>query len=166
MLVRMSRRAPIVLLVAALAAGSATAARSTFKGNVCGLLSAKQVTAISGLTAKCTNARPSKGPGSTIYLGNWAGKTPRSPRLQVTVSAYGDAGMLKLAQRNLNQGLPGTPKKLTGIGTGAYAAVGAGAAAIKFSAGSDVVLVLLNSIGATPKVSSLVPLAKAIAVKL
>ena len=90
----------VAVAVASLAA-SAAGATGRFKSNVCGLLSAKQVTAVHGLTAKCTNAKPAQGPGSTIYVGNWAGQTARSPQLQVTVFHYTDAGALQLATRNL-----------------------------------------------------------------
>ena len=52
----------------------------------------------------------------------------------MTVASYTDQGALALAKRNLNQGFPGgTPKRMAGIGTGAYEATGAGSSAIHFA---------------------------------
>src|SRR4051794_10498833 len=107
---RLSSLSPALAIAAAVAASLAAGAAGAtghFKGNVCGLLSAKQVPAIHGVTAKCTSAKPARGPGSTIYVGNWAGLSVRSPQLQVTVSHYTDAGALQIATHNLKQGLPG-----------------------------------------------------------
>lgn len=62
---------------------------------------------------------------------------------------------------------PGAPKKLAGVGGGAYQATGAGAAAIRFSVGNYVTFISLNAIRAQPKVTpQLVALAKTIATKL
>ena len=102
-----------------------------------------------------------------MYGGNWAGKTARSPRLQVTVSVYSDRGLLKVAKRNLNQGLVGAPKKVTGIGGAAFAAAGASAAEIHFAVGKDVIAVVVTTIGKPPRVTpALKALAAAIAANL
>jgi len=166
--VRTSRLTPaLTIIAAALALTSAAGAGSTFGGNVCRLATAKQVAAIPGVSSKCSNAKPSKGFGSTIYSGNWAGKTPTSARLQVTINLYTDTGALQLAKRNLKQGLPGAPKKLAGVGSAAYQASGAGAAAIRFSVGKYIAFISVNTVGAPPKVTpQLIALAKAIAAKL
>jgi hypothetical protein len=163
--VQASRLTLIVAVVAALAAASAAGARSNLK--VCRLVSAKQVATIHGVSTRCTDAKPLRGPGSTIYTGNWVGKTPRSPHLQVSVSVYTDQSFLQLAKRNLNQGLVGVPKKVAGIGSAAYEATGALAAEIHFSVGKDIVAVVLNSIGKPPRLTpALRALAKAIAARL
>jgi hypothetical protein len=160
-------KSTLALTLAALAAASSAGAHSSFNGNVCGLLAAKQIAAIPGVSPQCTNAKPSKGLGSTISLGNWAGKTPRSPHLQITVSLYTDAGALQLAKRNLDQGLPATPRKVAGIGVGAYEAIGASAAGIHFAVGKDVVYISLNTIGAPPRsTASVEAVARAVAAKL
>jgi hypothetical protein len=135
-------RLALVAVAAAVAAASATAA-PPFHGNVCGLLTARQIATLPGVSARCTNLRPAPGPGSTNYVGHWAGKTPGSAGLQVTVASYADQGALALAKRNLNQGFPGgTPKRAAGIGTGAYEAAGAGSSAIHFGVGKYVVYVI------------------------
>jgi hypothetical protein len=163
--VRASRLTAVVAVVATLATASAAGAKSNLK--VCRLLTAKQIATIPGVSSKCTEAKPLPGPGSTIYGGTWAGKTPTSPSLQVNVSTYADKSVLKLAKSNLNQGLVGTAKKVTGIGSAAYGATGASAAEIHFAAGKDVVAVILTSIGKKPKLTpALKALAKAIAAKL
>jgi hypothetical protein len=136
-----------ITLLAALATASSAGARSTFGGNVCHLLTAKQVTAVQGVSPKCTNAKPMAGPGSKIYVGNWSGKTPRSPRVQVTVSLYTDQGALQLATRNLGQGLPGTPRKVARIGSAAYEATGGFSTGVRFAKGKYVVLVSVDGIG-------------------
>jgi hypothetical protein len=156
-----------VILLAVLIVVSAAGAGSSFNGNVCQLVSAKQATAVLRVSSKCVNAKPLPGPGSTMYTGNWAGKTTASMHLLVTVSAYTDTGALQLAKRNLNQGLPGAPKKLAGVGAAAYQATGAGAAAIRFSVGKYIAFISLNSVSTQPKVTpQLVALAKATAAKL
>ena len=152
--------------LAALTTAAAAAARPTFGGNVCGLLTAKQVTAIQGVSPRCTNAKPSPGFGSTIYAGNWSGKTARSPRVQVTVSVYTDQGALQLAKRNLAQGLTGTPRKVAGIGSGAYEATGAGAAGLRFASGKTTVLVIVTALGKPPSTKSAETLAKSIDARL
>ncbi len=130
-----TRLAAVVALAVAPAATSATAARAPFKGKVCALATAKQVTAITGVSSRCVNACPEPAPGATIYVGNWAGKTPTSPRLQVSVQVYKDSGMLRLAKSNLDVGLPGPPRKVAGIGSAAYEATGGGSTAIRFATG-------------------------------
>src|SRR2546423_12288397 len=93
-----------ILLVAAIAGlvlTSPAGARPVFDGKVCGLLTAKQIAIVPGLSPACANARPTKGLGSTMYVGNWPGKTPTSPILQGTIARYTDSGALQLAKRNL-----------------------------------------------------------------
>jgi len=143
------------------------ASAANFNGKVCSLLTTRQVTAIQGVTSRCTNAKPLPGPGSTIYVGNWAGKTARSAHLQVTVSSYADQGALQLGRRNLAQGLVGTPRKLTLGKLPAYEATGAGATQLRFLLGKQTVLVTVNTIaGPAASTKSVEALAKAIAARL
>ena len=156
-----------VLVVAVLATASGAGAAPGFKGNVCGMVSAKQVTAIAGVSSKCRSAKPSQGPGSTIYVGNWAGLTPKSPTVQVTVAVYTDTGALQMAKQNLKQGLPGPPKKVAGIGSAAYEAKGALAVGIRVAVGKYIAYISLNTIGTPPKSATVLePLAKAVAARL
>ncbi len=161
----LARLTAAVVLAAALAATAATAARAPFKGKVCALATAKQVTAIPGVSSRCVNGAPEPAPGATIYVGNWAGKTPTSPRLQVSVQVYKDAGMLRVAKSNLDQGLPGPPKKITGIGSGAYEATGGGSTAIRFAAGGYVATAILSTTGRRSR-SALERFAKTLAKRL
>jgi hypothetical protein len=160
----------LVVVLAMLAAASPASARSAaFSGNVCALLTAKQVTAISGVTAKCKNAAPLPGPGSKQYTGNWAGATTRSPTLQVTVVHYIDPGALQLAVHNLKQGLPGgTPKKVAGIGDGAYEAKGVGnGPGIHVAIGKYIAYINASSVGGPPLLPSVLePIAKDVVAKL
>jgi hypothetical protein len=161
----------VVVLAAVLATAPAAGAAPAFKGNVCGLLTAKQVTAVPGLTSSCKNAAPLPGPlpGSKQYEGNWAGVTPKSPTLQVTVVKFADPGTLQLAVHNLKQGLPGgTLKKVTGIGSSAYEATGIGLGpAINVAIGNYVAYISLSSIGSPkPTPAQLDQIAKGVAAKL
>ena len=156
-----------VLVFVGLATGSAAGAAPGFNGKVCAMVSAKQVTAIAGVSSKCTNAKPSQGPGSTIYVGNWAGLTPQSPTVQVTVAVYTDSGALQLATQNLKQGLPGPPKKVAGIGSTAYEAKGGQAVGIHLAVGKYIAYISLDTIGTPPKSATVLePLAKAVAARL
>ena len=163
-----SRLTPLAALaalaVAAVTAASAAAA-PPFHGNVCKLLTARQIAALPTVSSHCTNLPPAQGPGSTNYVGHWAGKTPRSAGLQVTVSSYADQGFLALARRNLTQGFTGgTPKRVAGIGTGAYEATGAGSSEIHLAVGKYVVYIVV-----TPAPRSIKPLeavARAVAARL
>jgi hypothetical protein len=159
--VHVSRLTSLLVVVALAVATAAAAAAPPFHGNVCGLLTARQVAALPGVLARCTNLPPTQGPGSTLYVGHWAGKTPGSAGLQVTVASYADQGALALASRNLRQGLPGTPKRVTGIGTAAYEATGATSSAIHFAVGKYAVYLT-----ATSPLRSLEVIARAVAARL
>lgn len=157
----------LIAIFGALLAAPGARALPAFAGKVCALVPSKQVTAIAGLSSKCVNAKPSQGPGSMIYVGNWAGATPTSPTLQVTVAVYKDPGALKLAVQNLKQGLPGSPKKVTGIGSAAYESKGANAVGIHLVVGKYIAYINLNTIGAPPKSAVMLePLAKTLATHL
>jgi hypothetical protein len=122
--------------------GFGAGAKPAFNGDVCTIVSAKQVTSISGVSAKCTAAKPSKGPGSTIYVGNWAGLTPKSPTVQVTVASYTDPGA-------------------------AYEAKGASSVGIHVAVGKYIAYLSLNGVGTPPKSPTVLePLAKAVAARL
>jgi hypothetical protein len=82
------------------------------------------------------------------------------------VSLYTDAGLLQLATRNLKQGLPGTPRKVTGIGSGAFDAHGALAEAIHFVVGKTIVAITLTSGTAPTSTSAVDALAKEVAARL
>jgi hypothetical protein len=83
------------------------------------------------------------------------------------VSSYSDHGLLQLAKRNLNQGLPATPKKVTGIGSAAYEATAPNSTGLRFAVGKYVVLVAVNTIGKPSwSTKAVEALAKAIAARL
>jgi hypothetical protein len=102
--------------------------------DVCKTVAAKVVRAIPGVGSYCTDTPPEAGPGSTDYVGTWtdrpetakSGKTGTGPQtsLEVTIARYTDKGLLKLAVQNLDQGLPGPPTAVKGLGGPAYEAKG------------------------------------------
>ena len=165
---QISRILPVAA-IAGLVLTSAANARPVFDGKVCGLLTTKQIATVPGLSPACTNARPTKGLGSTLYEGNWPGKTPTSPILQITIARYTDSGALQLGKRNLPQGLPGgLPKKVAGIGAGAYEAIGASSVGIHFTVGSYIGYASLNTRGTASRSleTTLERLARAAAARL
>jgi len=81
----------------------------------------------------------------------------------VTVELYVDGGLLALAKRNLNQGLPAAPRKLAGIGSAAFVTTAGPTAAIHVASGRYIVIAILTSAGtASRSTTSLEALAKAI----
>jgi hypothetical protein len=159
----------VVVLAAVLAMAPVAGAAPVFKGNVCGLLTAKQVAAIPGVTSSCKNAAPLPALGGKQYEGDWAGVTPKSPTLQVTIGAYSDPTALQLAVHNLKQGFSGgTPMKVAGIGNAAYEAKGNGfGPGIHVAIGKYIAYISATSIGAPkPTLAQLEPIAKDVAAKL
>ena len=153
----------VVVLAAVLVTAPVAGAAPAFKGNVCGLLTAKQVAAIPGVTSSCKNAPPLPALGGKQYEGDWAGVGPKSPTLQVTIGAYSDSGALQLAVHNLKQGFSGgTPKKVAGIGDAAYEAKGNGLGpGIHVAIGKYIAYISATSIGAPkPTLAELEPIAK------
>lgn len=152
--------------LAAVAASAASASGTTFKSNVCGLVPPARVATIHGISSNCTNAAPTQGPGAKLYTGNWPGKTPTSPQLQLTIAAYTDKGALQLAKHNLKQGLPGTPHRVTGIGTAAYAGSGANATGVHFAVGKYVAYLTLAGVTGRAATAEAETLAKSIVPRL
>jgi hypothetical protein len=164
--VHVSRLTASLTIAAAVAAPSAAAGPAAFRGNVCRLATAKQVTAIPGVSSRCTNGKAAPALGGKSYVGTWAGKTSASSGLQVAIDVYTDSGMLKRAVSNLNEGLVGSrPKKIAGVGRVAYEATGAGKTEIQFTSGKYIARVIVSTTGKRSRVA-LERLAKAIAKKL
>ena len=162
-----SRVTVAVTAVAALAGATAVAAPSTFSANICALVPTKQVVAISGVSAACTKAAPTNGPGSKIYMANWAGKTPTSARLQVTIAVYTDPGVLQLAKHNLKQGLPGTPKSVANIGSAAYLSTAADSTGLHLNVGKYIAYINVTATGKPSwSTASVEALGKAVAARL
>jgi hypothetical protein len=150
-IVRLSFVVAAVLVVSAPAAAS-----PKFNGNVCALLTPAQVTAITGVSAKCNNQPPLPGMGAKTYVGDWAALMPKGPTLQVTVSVYSNPGWLAKAIHNLEQGMNGPPKKVTGIGLGAYEATGSYAVGIHTYVGKNLIYISLSEVGKTPSSPALI----------
>ena len=106
----------VAAAMAAALAVSAAGARTAFNGNVCSLLSAKQVAAVHA-PSKCTR-RTSSGSGVTDNYGTWGSAT--GPHLSVAVQAYQSttSSAFKLAKQYLGQ-LPNA-KKVSGVGSLAW----------------------------------------------
>ena len=157
----MSRTLFATLVAAALVAPAAVA-RPAFTGNVCSLLSARQVAAVH-VPSKCTHDS-STGSASTLYSGSWG--TATGPHLSITVNSFQSArsSAFQLAKKYLGQ-IPNA-KSVGGIGSLAWASRQGNATTINFVVGH--VTCQLGLITAKPP-KSLAPaiaLAKAIAAKL
>jgi hypothetical protein len=155
-------RTGIVVFAATVVTGLAIGARTGFSGDVCGLLTAKQVTSIPGMTSKCKKQPQTEGPlGSTDYEAIWSGAPTES--FQVTVEVYGDKEALKRAKQNLNQGLLGTAKPLKGVGDLAYESKAAMGVDINVAVGKDIAIIVLTDIRKPPSSpAEIVPVTKAI----
>jgi hypothetical protein len=151
-----------IAAVAAAAAANASASGTAFKSNVCRLVSPAQIARIPALSSNCANAAPTQAPGATLYTGNWSG----SPALQLTVAAYTDRGALQRATRNLKQGLPAAPHRVTGIGTAAYTATGANATGVHFTVGKYVAYLTLAGVTGKAATAQAETLAKSIVQRL
>lgn len=167
---RASARSLAAMLLTFGVAPVAGAAGPRFSGDVCGLAPPAGVAAIPGVSPKCQNQEPLSAPGAIDYVASWSGESARPATLQVTVARYTDEDMRKLAVRNLNQGLPGTPTPIGRIGGGTvFEATGGFATAIRFSVDDYVVLLVVNTVGAAPPKAArtaLEGLANAIAARL
>jgi len=159
------------LLVAAVASAPGLA-RSQFSGNVCGLLSAKQVAKVQVAPPTCT-VKPMPPLAVKAYSGYW-GKPPTSAALgqgkslQLDVST-GDATFLQNTQKTMQAEISsGRFKKLSGLGS--IALQGTSVLNPKNTAISFIVhkyyveLTLLN--GSPAGKAALLGLAKAVAAKL
>ena len=163
----LSSRLAVPVVLGALVTASVAGAVPVFKGNVAGWSPPSRPPRSPVCRRNAPAPTPLQGPGSTIYVGNWAGLSKTSPTLQVTVAVYTDPGALKLARQNLKQGLPGPPKKVAGIGSAAYEAKGALSAGIHVAVGKYVAYITLATTGAPPKSATVLePLAKAVAARL
>jgi hypothetical protein len=153
-----------LLLCAAAAAGpSSSDARLAFSGNVCGLLTSKQVATVKVTPLKCSSQKPIKGSGGTLYYGNWGG-TGLASHLSVSVDVHGDAAGLQQAKKFLGQ-FPHA-KKVSGIGSLAYESTAGDPAMLNFVVGNVVVNVGLQTKQPLTSMAALTALGKAIAAKL
>jgi hypothetical protein len=107
----------LVSAVGVAAASGRAAARLVFSGDVCSLLTSKQVSSVKVTPSKCSSQKPIKGSGGTLYYGNWGG-TGLAPHLSVSIDAHSDAAGLQQAKKLLGQ-FPNA-KKVSGIGSVAY----------------------------------------------
>ena len=148
-----------IVAIASAPAGAAP----PFGSNVCKLVTPAKIATIPGVSLNCTKAPATPGPGATIYTGNWPGTTSSSPHLQLTVAVYTDHGALQLATRNLKQGLPGPPHKVSGIGTAAWAGSGAHSAGVHFAVGTSIAyLTLTGPTTKTPSITAVEAIARSI----
>ena len=138
-------------------------ARTAFSGDVCSLLTLKQVATVNVTPLKCTNQKPIKGSGGTLYYGNWGG-TGLAPHLAVSIDAHTDATGLQQAKAALGH-FPNA-KKVSGIGSVAYESTAGNPAMLNFIIGKDVVEIGLQTKQPLKSVAAFNALAKAIAGKL
>ncbi len=156
------RRTLFVALVAAALVAPAAVARSAFTGNVCSLLTAKQV-AVAHVPSKCTH-NTSAGSASTLSYGSWGPAT--GPHLSITVDSFKSttSPAFQLSKKYLRQ-IPNA-KKLSGIGSAAWASRQGNATSINFVVGHDTCQLGLVTAKPLTSLAPAIVLAKAIAAKL
>jgi hypothetical protein len=152
----------VAAAIAVALAAPVASARTAFNGNVCSLLSAKQVAAVH-VPSKCTR-RTSSGSGVTIYVGTWGSVS--GPHLSVAVDAYQSTtgSAFKLAKQYLGQ-LPNA-KKVSGVGGLAWESSQGTVTMLNFVVGHDVCNLGLTTAQPVKSLAPVIALAKAIAAKL
>jgi hypothetical protein len=159
-------RHPCALAVAAaiavVLAVPMASARTAFSGNVCSLLTAKQVAAVH-VPSKCTR-RTSSRSGSTDYYGTWGSAS--GPRLSVSVDAFQSttSPAFKLATKYLGQ--LRNAKKVSGVGSLAWESSVGTVTMVNFVVGHDVCNLGLTTAQPVKSLAPVIALAKAIATKL
>jgi hypothetical protein len=152
------------LLVGAVAAAStASSARLAFSGDVCSLLTSKQVASVKVTPLKCSGQKPIKGSGGTLYYGSWGG-TGLAPHISVSVNVTSGAAGLQQAKKFLGQ-FPHA-KKVSGVGSLAYVSTSGDPAMLNFVVGKNVVDLGVQTKQPLTSVAALTALGKAIAAKL
>jgi hypothetical protein len=153
----------VVVVGVAPTASANTGVRFAFSGDVCSLLTPKQVASVNVTPLKCSTQKPIKGSGGTLYFGNWGG-TGLAPHLSVSVDAHSDAAGLQQAKGSLGH-FPNA-KKVSGIGSVAYESSSGNPAMLNFIIGEDVVEIGLQTKQPLKSAAAFTALAKAIAGKL
>lgn len=149
--------------LASYVAAPAVAGTAAFSGNVCGMVSAAQVSALKApKTCKPTTLKTAL---NNAYYGTWAASNPTGPHLTVSIVAWKNSGMLAAAKSHLNA-VPGTPKKVAGIGSAAYESSGGQLTVINFVVGSDICDINLRTAKPLGSLTAFNALAKSIAAKL
>ena len=159
------RHASAFAVAAAMAAALAVpgaGARTAFNGNVCSLLSAKQVAAVHA-PSKCTH-RTSSGSAGTDNYGTWGSAT--GPHLSVAVNTYQSttSSAFKLAKKYLGE-LPNA-KKVSGVGSLAWESSQGTVTVLNFVVGHDICNLSLTSAQPSKSLSPVIALAKVVAAKL
>ena len=157
------RKTLFAALVAATLVAPAAVARPAFTGNVCTLLTAKQV-ATAHVTSKCTH-RTTTGSASTLYYGSW-GATTTGPHLSLTVNSFSSttSSAFQLSKKYLGQ-IPNA-KRVSGIGSAAWSSRQGNTTTINFVVGHDTCNFGLMTAKPLTSLAPAIALAKAIAAKL
>ena len=155
------RRTFFVPFVAAALVVPAALARPAFTGNVCSLLTAKQV-AVVHVPSKCTPSTTA-GSASTLDYGSWG--TTTGPHLSLTVNSFkSTSAAFQLAKKYLGQ-IPNA-KKVSGIGSVAWESRQGNTTTINFVVGHDTCNLGLVTAKPLTSFAPAVALAKAIAAQL
>ncbi len=157
-----------IVIAAVVAAGAITpSAEAAFSGDVCGLLTAKQVATVRVTPLKCAAEKSFATPTVTNYSGNWGETGATGPELTMTIVLYKNSNVFKVVQKNLRTGAGfGKTKKVSGIGSLAYESKSGSLAWVGFVVGHYIVGLNLRTSGTVKSISTLEALAKAVAGKL
>jgi hypothetical protein len=153
----------LVIVVTIVGGLLASAANAAFSGQVCGLLTAKQVATANVTPLKCTAEPTVHADGGIDFHGYWgtAAFAPSSLVFQVNT---GTAAYLQLAKRVVGD-LVGA-KKVSGIGSVAYiGAAGNGSTAVQFVVGKYVCTMYFTKVKSLKSAAALA-LAKVVASEL
>lgn len=134
------RKLLVSVLVVAAVAAPASLARPASAVNVCKLVNAKQLASL-GVSSSCRQTTI-PGAGATHVTGNWGRVNVDPAALTLSVATYASRSgtVWQLGLKYLKV-VPGTPKKVSGIGSQAYESGGDGGtlASINFVVGNHIV---------------------------
>ncbi len=153
-----------LVVVGVIAGGSlASVADASFSGNVCGLLTAKQVASAKVTPAKCTTEPTVRQSGGIDYHGYWGTGPIAASSLLFQVNT-GTATYLQLAKRVVGD-IPGA-KKVSGIGSVAYIGSSVnGTTTVQFVVGNYICTMYFNKVKSL-KSAAVIALAKVVAGEL
>jgi hypothetical protein len=169
--IRLAARTICLIAISAvgLSALQPAAGGAAFTGNLCTLVSAKEVASF-GITTQC---KPTtlNGPGFIGSTGIWGTQaSPISPHLAISCNTYPSPSgpAWKVAFATLGTALPGKAKKVSGIGSLAYesGADGSTLSAINFVTGKKICNINMRTSKPLTSLAVFNALAKSVAAKL
>ena len=135
----------IIVATVVVAGASAPVARAAFNGNVCSLLTAKQVAAAHIIPSKCINQKTTKISTWTNYYAHWGSTSLSAASVDISLDVYQSTTSFQTFKKSLRTSISyyGSPQKVSGIGSVAYEAKNNSRGEIRFVVGHSIASVSL-----------------------